>query len=182
MQLRGLELCSKILNIRKRETYQSNLLQFERMVLLPRYISKVLSMNVTARPRSSSIADQCDKSHNNNIVATAWQRVIDLTTQIHSIKRPDWWKSSSPPVLVTPWSGYQRSRHDDVADLSRATYHVYGRKFDIKAQRKHDGNVLVEKEKSRDSTQVKFISIYAFYSRLKARPAKLHFYQLLPPK
>ena len=147
VELRGLDLCKEILKIGRRESYLSNLVQFERRVLLRIYISKVLPMNLTTRPRSSSIADQCDKSHNNKIAATAWQRVIDLTTQIHSTKSPDWSKSSkSPPALLTSWSGYQQSSHDDVAGLSRATY-VYGRKFDIKAKREHDRNMSVEKER-----------------------------------
>ena len=34
--------------------------------------------------------------------------------------------------IVTSRSGCQQSKYDDVADLSRATCHVYGRKFDIK--------------------------------------------------
>ena len=57
------------------------------------------------------------------------------------------WRELSRTSIVMSWSERKQSKHGDVADLSRATCHVYGRNFGTKLQRKRDEKYVDLKRK-----------------------------------
>ena len=68
--------------------------------------------------------------------------------------------------IVTSSLGHHPSQHGVLADLARASSHIYGRKFDIK----HTFNLLktaIPIERCKDSRQVIFCSVNAFYLFIK---------------
>ena len=70
--------------------------------------------------------------------------------------------------IVTSWSGRQQSKHGDVADLSKATLHVYGRKFGIKS--------LCKRAKKYVNLKRKVGLSNAFYLFITLQSSKLRFY------
>ena len=68
--------------------------------------------------------------------------------------------------IVTSSLGHHPSQHDVLADLARASCHIYGRKFDIK----HNLDLLktaIQIGRSKDSRQVIFCSVNAVYFFIK---------------
>ena len=74
----------------------------------------------------------------NDIVVIASTHVIGLNTRPFSKGHPDWSQRALIHLHCDVTSGPQQSKHVDVTNLSRATWRVYGRKFDIKTQGKRD--------------------------------------------
>ena len=76
----------------------------------------------------------------------ASRRVIGLTTHPLPIERLIGLRENPRTCIVMSRSGRQQSKYGDVDDLSRATCHVYGGKFDIKMQSKRYEKVCQFKE------------------------------------
>ena len=74
----------------------------------------------------------------------------------------------SRTCIVTSWPRRQQSKHGDVADLLKATLHVYGRKFGIKSQCKRAKKYVNLKRKVGLSN--------AFYLFITLPSSKLRFY------
>ena len=67
--------------------------------------------------------------------------------QLLFVKRHDWSKNSGAPAFLASRSRHQQSKHVDSADSSSATYRVFERKFDIKAQCERDVKDVNSKRK-----------------------------------
>ena len=107
----------------------------------------------------------------------ASRRVIGLTTHPLPIERLIGLRENPRTCIVMLRSGRQQSKYGDVDDLSRATCHVYGGKFDIKMQSKRYEKVCPFKGlKSLGMYDSSCLIPYFF---IKLGFPKLHFYPKL---
>ena len=124
------------------------------------------------RPLSTSVTDGREQINDNVVIAL--RRVICLTTHPHSTERPEWSHGALVHLHWTSRSGGQQlKKYGDVAHLSRATGHVYERKFDESVNVMQ--SVLIQRRRSKNFRQVRFFLINAIFFFIKPDFPNPHF-------
>ena len=141
VQFRGPERLKKKGTLFQEESYQPS---FFRLSLTnwwynsnewTRFMSILRSFSLLMKPNDmTTIASIFAKQHMHYNV---WLADRSRASSLWWIATYDWWRA--PVHLYCDVMITRPSKHDPLADLSKATYHVNGRKFDPKTQCKCDG-------------------------------------------
>ena len=129
--------------------------------------------NLATRPSSTAILLSLPKSV--CIATYDWLRAL-VHLHCDAPQRMICWELSCT-CIVTSRSGRKQSKHGDVADLSRVTSHVCGRKFGTKTRCKRDESMSIGRGRSKNSRQVWFFLVNALYFFINLQPPKLSFNQ-----